>query len=84
MRVRVHDIVTALVQVLDEAEVQGTTTILVALELGDGCLGRLGRVEADNTSAAGTATGLILDFGLLHLADGGEELNQIVVAGRPG
>ena len=74
----------ALVEILDKAQVQGTATILVALELLNGRLGSIGTVESNNARSAGAATGLILDFGLLDLADGGEELDQIVVASRPG
>jgi hypothetical protein len=37
----VHDVVSALVQILHKAQVERTAAILVALELGNGCLGSL-------------------------------------------
>lgn len=40
-------------------------------------------VEFNHTRAAGTTVGLVLDFGLFDLADGGEEINQILIAGGP-
>lgn len=43
----------------------------------------LGAIEFDNTSATRTAVGLVLDLGTLDLADSGEEVNQILIAGRP-
>lgn len=69
--------------VLDEAQAERTSTILVTRELGDGCLGVFDGIEANNTSAAGATIGFVLDFSLLDLANGGEELNKILVAGRP-
>ena len=82
--VSVHDIVSTLIQVLDKAQVERTATVLVTLELGDGRLSGVGTVEANHTSASGTATGLVLNLSLLNLSDGCEQLDQIIVAGRPG
>lgn len=83
MRFRFHRVPASLVQVLDEAQVEGTTTILVALELGDSCLGSLGSVESNNTRASRPAARLILNLSLLNLANGGKKLHKIVVASRP-
>lgn len=83
MRFRFHGISAALVQVLDEAEVQGTTTILITLELGDGGFGGFGSVESNDTRTTRPAARLVLDLSLLNLADCGEELHKIVVASRP-
>ena len=81
--VGIHGISGAGRDVLDEAEAEGPSAILVVLELGDGRLGSVGRVESDNAGTAGSTARLVLDFGLLNLAYGGEQLNEIVVAGRP-
>lgn len=72
MWVSLHRISSSLVQILDEAQVEGTAAVLVALEFGDSGLGGFGRVEADHAGAPRAATGLILNLGLLNLADGGE------------
>lgn len=83
MGIRRHVVGTALVEVLDKAEVQGTTTVLVSLELGDGRLSSLRTIEANHAGSSRPATGLVLNLSLLNLADGGEELDQVVIAGRP-
>ncbi len=83
MGIRIHAVTSARVEVLDVAQAEGAAAILVALELGDRRLGGICAVETDNTAALGPADRLILDLGLLDLADSGEEFNQIVVAGRP-
>lgn len=57
MGIRVHAVARALIQILDEAQVQRTATILVALELGDGGIGGIRGVETDNTAAARPAAG---------------------------
>lgn len=69
MRIRVHA-VAARLNVLDKAESEGPTSVLVALELGDGGLGRVGIVEADHTATTRSTAGLVLDLGLFDLADG--------------
>lgn len=73
-----------LVQVLDEAKTKSTATVLVTLELGDSSLGRLAVVKADNAGTARATTGLVLNLSLLNLADSHEEVNEIIVASRPG
>jgi len=83
MDIGIHRVARARCDVLDKAEAQGTSTILVALELGDCSLRSIGRVESDNASAARSTTRLILDLSLLDLADSGEEFNQVIVACRP-
>lgn len=79
----VHGITATGLQVSDVAQSQLPTTVLVALELGDGRISRLGSVEADDASASGAATWLVLDFRLLDVSNGAEELDQILVASRP-
>lgn len=83
VRVGVHAVTAARREVLDVTQAQRTAAVLVALELGNGGLGGVCVVEADNTAAARSAARLVLNFGLLHLANGREELNQIVVARGP-
>lgn len=53
-------------------------------QLTDRGLGIIGRVKFDNACASGSTIWLILDLRSLDLANGGEELDQILVAGRPG
>lgn len=84
MRICVHDIVSALANVLHEAQVERAAAVLIALKLCNGSLGSLGRIEANDTGTTGATAGLVLDLGLLNLANGGEQFNQIVVAGGPG
>lgn len=81
--VRLHAVTAARGEVLDEAETERSSSILVTLELGDGRLGRGRAVEAYDASASGSAAGLILYLGLLDLANRGEQLNEIFVAGGP-
>ena len=69
--------------VLNEAEAEWATTVLVTRELGDGSLGVLDTIEANDTGSAGTSVWLVLNLGLLDLSDGGEELDKILVAGGP-
>lgn len=52
--------------------------------LTNGSLGVFGSVELDDAGATGTAIGLVLDLRTLDLADGGEEFDEIFVAGGPG
>ena len=84
MGVGVHSIRRARGDVLDEAQAERAAAILVALEFADGGVGSLSIVESDNTGTAGSSAGLVLDLGLLNLADRREKLDQIIVAGRPG
>lgn len=84
MRVGIHAVTTTGRDILDVAQAQGTTAVLVALELGDGGLGGVGAVEADNTTSARATARLVLNLRLLDLTDGLEEFDQIVIARRPG
>lgn len=72
-----------LVEVLGVAQLQRTTTVLVALELRNGSLGRVGVVEPDDTGTARATAWLILDLGLLDLANRSEQLDQVLIARRP-
>lgn len=84
MGIRVHAVVTAAwLEVPYEAQTEGTTPILVALELGDGSVGGVGTVEPNDTGAARPPTRLILNLGLLDLTDGGEQIDQILVTRGP-
>ena len=78
-----HRITAARSLILDEGQAKRTTPVLVSRELLNGSIGVLGSIESNNTSSAGSAIWLVLDLGLLDLANGGEELNEIFVAGRP-
>lgn len=69
--------------ILDEAETEGTTTVLVPLEFRDCRFRCVGAVESNNARAAGSAARLVLDLGLLNLADGREELNKVFVTSGP-
>jgi hypothetical protein len=82
--VGVHGITPAGLKVLDVAEPQLTTTILVSLELGNGSIGRLGSIESDHTGASRAAARFVLDLGLFNFADGPEQLDQVIVARGPG
>jgi hypothetical protein len=81
MSVSLHAVAAGLVQVLDETQVQWSTTILVALKLGDCRLSGFRRVKADDAGTPRPATGLVLDLGLFDLANRRKELNQVIVAG---
>lgn len=81
--VGVHDVGASGGLVLDEAKAKRAAAVLVSRELGNGSIRVVDGVEADNTSAARTSIGLILNLSLLNLADRGEELNEILIAGRP-
>ena len=50
----------------------------------NGCLCCVCGIELDDASTAGAAIGLVLDLGTVDLANGGEQINQVIVAGRPG
>lgn len=69
--------------VLDEAQAERTTAVLVSRELGDGRLRVVGVVETNDAGATRASIWLVLNLGLLNLADRGEELNEILIAGRP-
>lgn len=75
MSVGFHAVASGLVQVFDEAQVERSTTILVALELGDCRLSGVGRVKTNHAAASRSAARLILDLGLFHLANRRKELN---------
>lgn len=81
--VGVHNVSASGGLVLDKAQAKRTATVLVSRELGDGSVCVVDSVEADNTSAARTSVWLVLNLGLLNLADCGKELDEILIAGRP-
>lgn len=71
------------VKVLDETQTERTSTILITLELLDRGVGGVGIVEANDARAAGATAGLILNLSLLYLTNSREELDEILIAGRP-
>jgi hypothetical protein len=73
-----------LVGVLDVGEAEGTAAVHVLLELGDRSGGVVLRTELDDTGATRATVGLVLNLRALDLADGSEELDQVLVAGAPG
>lgn len=84
--IRVHGVAAAAAarcEILDEAQTQWPAAILVSLELGDRGFSCTNTVESDNSSSAGAATGLVLDLGLLNLANCCEQLHQVLVTSRP-
>lgn len=84
VRVRVHAVVAATgLEVSHEAQTQRPAAVLVTLELGNGGIGGLGAVEADNTGAARPSTWLVLNLGLLDLSNRGEQVDKILVARGP-
>lgn len=78
----IHHVPT-LVDVLDVREPERTVAVGVALEFGDGGSSVLLIGELDYTGAARASIWLVLNLGALDLADGGEELNHVLVAGAP-
>jgi hypothetical protein len=56
---------------------------LVSGEFRDRGLCVLGTVESDHTGSTRATIWLILDFRLFDLTNSGEQLNEILVAGRP-
>lgn len=79
-----HEVGTTLIGIFDIGQTKGTATVLVAGELGNRGSGIVWRVEFDNTSATRASVGLVLNLGTFDLADGREELDEILVACGPG
>jgi hypothetical protein len=72
-----------LVGVLDVRQAEGTAAVHVLLELGDSRSCVVLGAELDNAGAARATVRLVLDLGTLDLADSGEQLDQVFVAGAP-
>ncbi|KAJ2972028.1 hypothetical protein NUW58_g9269 [Xylaria curta] len=68
---------------LGKASAERSTSVLIALKLGNRRLGGLLAIKADNTGSSGTSTRLILNLGLVNFANGSEQLDKILIAGRP-
>lgn len=83
VRVGIHHVASAWSGVLDEAEAERPTAVLIPLEFGDGCFGGVCGVEANHAGAAGSAARFVLDLGLLHLSDGREQLDKVFIASGP-
>ena len=69
MSIRFHTVATRLIQILDKAEVERTTAILITLKLGNCRLSGIGGIKTNNASASGPTTGFVLYFGLLNFAN---------------
>lgn len=80
---RLHGVSTARSLVFNKAQAERASAVLVAGEFLDSSVGIFSSVESNNTSSARSTIGLILDFGLFNLSNGGEKLNKILIAGRP-
>lgn len=83
MRISLHRLTSRLIHIFDEAQVERASTILVSLELGDGSFRSLGRVKFHYSATPRAAAWLILDLGLVNLANSGKKLNEIVIARGP-
>ena len=83
MGIGVHTLTSTRGEVLDEAQTERASTILVALEFLDRGVGGVRVIEANDARAAGTTAGLILNLSLLYLTNSREELDEILIAGRP-
>jgi hypothetical protein len=70
--------------VLDEGQSKWASAVLVPRELFDRSVGTLRRVESNDTCPPRPPVWFILDLGLFNLSDGGEKLNKVLVARRPG
>lgn len=81
--VSIHGVSTTRLEISDKAEAQLASAVLIALELGNSCVCSLGRVEADDASASGAAAGFVLNLCLLHVTNRAEQLDKILIAGRP-
>lgn len=73
----------AAVGVASVVEAERTTAVSVALELLDRGSSVLLTAEENDTGSTRAAVRLVLDLSLLDVADGDEELDQILVAGTP-
>lgn len=74
---------TTWMKVSDIAQAQRSATVLISLELRNGGFRGFSRIEADDTRAARTAAWLILDLGLLHLSDSGEQIDEVLITCGP-
>lgn len=81
--VGVHGVATAGLEVLNIAKPELAATVLVSLELGYGSIRCLSSVESNDTGTSGAAAWLVLDLGLLDLAYGPEQLDQILITSGP-
>lgn len=70
-----HGIHAAGSLILDEGQPKWAATVLVTRELFDRCVSALGSVESDDSCSSRSTVGLVLNFSLLNLSDGSEELD---------
>jgi len=82
-RLGLHRVATTGGLVLDETQSKRTATILVTRELLDSSLCVLGSIETNDTSSSRPTVWLVLNLCLIDFSDGGEQLDEILVAGRP-
>jgi len=83
MRVCIHAVARARRNVLDKAQTKRAPAVLIALKLGNSGLGCVRVVKAHYAGTARPSARLVLNLGLLDLANCREKLNKIVVARRP-
>lgn len=72
-----------LVGVAHVSQAKWATAVRVALELGEGLCSVFLLGKLNDTSATGATSRLVLNLCALDFADGGEELDEIVVASAP-
>jgi hypothetical protein len=82
-RLSLHRVATAWGLVLDEAQSEGTATILVTRELLDSSLCVLCSIETNDTSTSRSTVWLVLNLCLIDFSNGGKKLDEILVAGGP-
>lgn len=72
MSISFHAVAADLMNILDEAEVQGTAAVLIALKFCYGGLSSISAVKSDDTGTPRPTAGLILDLSLFNFADSSE------------
>jgi hypothetical protein len=70
--IRVHAVAASRGDVFDIAQAERATSVLIPLELSDGCLSCCLTVKTDDAGSSRASTRLILDLGLLDFAYRGE------------
>lgn len=72
------------VEVFDEAKTERTTSVLITSEFCNGSLGIVTVVELNDSGTFRAAVWFVLDLRLLNLADGLEQLDQVIITSGPG
>lgn len=79
-----HSIQATRSLVLDEGQSKWAPAVLVPREFFDRSISTLSRVKSNDTCSSRPPVWFILDLSLFNLSDGGEKLNEVLVARRPG